>query len=195
MTPVCLSLGLLGPWPAQSACTPRYRTSGESVSALTDDPGALLRRHRNDQAGLAVEVNTFVLSDLATLPVLLKLSRTASVEQRQSVGYGLGRAAAYCTSRDGDVGRRIAEGVRTLGDRDVSFGFRLAQQGLDSGAPRLGSLSPDGGGTALRTGDLDGGVLPMRGESDAGAGRLSPRLSPDSHLDARDLDLPSLKAR
>ncbi|MGU3362795.1 hypothetical protein ACLBWX_20935 [Methylobacterium sp. M6A4_1b] len=172
-----------------------------AVEAFLDRPSDLLSRHPNDQRGLSAEVDTLALASPQALSALLRLARTALPDQRQAIGYGLGRVSAYCESRDASVSRRITEAVTALGNRDVAFAYRLAREGINGESPSLKSVDPSALNPDIAAGSQNpltratDGALPARPETDNGKGGFIGRVRPDTTLDRPDFKLPDQTVR
>jgi hypothetical protein len=166
-----------------------------AVENFTENPGNLLSRYPNAERGLVTDVRSMAVVSPSTLSSLMETARSASREQRQAIGLGLGLAAAYCLAKDPPLVRRIGESVRNLGNRDVLLGYRTSLDRMDfspvrvetmsSGTPSLGVLG------ALPFQRNEAGSLPKAPDAPIGTGRLGTRIGIGKTIDRRDLALPS----
>lgn len=186
---------------ASAACAPKRRISDVAADAFLERPSDLLSRHPNDQRSLSAEVENLALSSPQALSALLRLARTALPDQRQAIGYGLGRVSVYCESRDSSVGRRMTEAVTALGNRDVTFAYRLARESLANESLKLKSIDPNALSPDIASGSQNplkqttDGALPMRADPQGGGGGYIGRVSPDTALDRPGYKLPDPTAR
>jgi hypothetical protein len=184
-----------------AACPPKRRVSDIAADAFLDRPSELFTRHPNDPRGISAEVESLALTGPQALPTLLRLARTALPDQRQAIGYGLGRVSAYCESRDSNVSRRMTEAVTALGNRDVTFAYRLARESLASDGLKLKSIDPNALSPDIAAGSQNpltratDGALPTRAEPQGGGGGFVGRITPDSALDKPGFKLPDPTAR
>lgn len=150
---------------------PRAPLSQEEVAAFKADPEELLEKHPLTGATLVARiraafllssaVNNLVLTDIETVPVLLELAKSATLEQQRAIGAGLNRAAmAYVAVRP-DLATLIQEKVADSGITELQTAFlagNIQTAAFFNAGPRSAGPGGIGGGMGPGTNFLENGV-------------------------------------
>lgn len=140
--------------PAFAAC------ATAPAGAPVVNPGDLLGRFPAGGGGMVSEVRNMVATNPASVDGIAAIIGSATPEQKQAIGAGLGQAAGLCTRPEPFSAQRIQEAVLRLNNTDVTLAFQTVtgdRQTAATGGGGAGGGGGGGGGTGVPGSTTAGG--------------------------------------
>jgi len=159
----------------------------QEVAQFLANPAALLASNPDGGAGLVSSVRDLLLSDPATLPVIISLLANANQAQQSAIGSGLGQAATASLQTNPAFSNQIQEALAASGVQTAIASYSATTGntvtatagtagGGGSGGPTSGGLPTGGGGGSgggggtTASGSTGGGLTGGGGVSGGGGG-------------------------
>lgn len=155
---VAPSLGVPLPTKAQDSSTPAG--IDQSVASFLANPGSLLEAYPLGGNNLVSTTRHLVLADLSTVDPLVNLATSATTDQKNAIGTGIGLAALVLLPSNPQAPAIIQLSLSRLNDPIV-----LAAYAAVTGNQHLTAAGPGGGG-----GGSPGSAESATGNSSAGGG-------------------------
>jgi hypothetical protein len=150
------SVGAQGLPPASNPSNPDALTS----AAFLADPSSLLAAYPLGGGGLVSAVRNLVVGDLKTLSSLLTLTLSATDDQKNAIGTGLGLAALVLLPTNPQAASVIQSGLVSFNDPTL-----LAAYAAVTGNQRLATAGPGAGGGGGSPGSGEASTSPQTGGS------------------------------
>jgi hypothetical protein len=127
--------------PTSSTASGALNPDALAVQAFLANPSSLLTAYPLGGGGMVSTTRTLVLTDLKTLNSLLTLASSATVDQKNAIGTGIGLAALVLLPSNPQAGALIQNALVVLNDQTI-----LAAYAAVTGNQHLAAAGPGGGG-------------------------------------------------